>query len=238
MQMHIIKLEGVSKEYPLGKTKVRAVKDISFTICKGDFISIAGPSGSGKSTILNMIGCIDTPTEGRVLINDTDTSKLNDDALTKLRHEVLGFIFQSFNLIPVLNVYENIEFPLLLGKTKIKGAEKKEWIEYLIQEVGLSEWRNHKSNELSGGQRQRVAIARALVTRPEIVLADEPTANLDSSTGESIINLMKLMNKELNTTFIFSTHDNKIVQIADHVIRLKDGFIEENNKAIERKVNT
>ncbi len=226
--MAIVKLENVKKIYPLGKTEVVAVKNISFEIEKGDFISIAGPSGSGKSTILNLIGCIDVPTEGTVEILGKVTGTLSDKEITNLRHEVIGFIFQSFNLIPVLNVYENIEFPLLIGKEKIKGKEREEWIEFLMEEVGLLKWRKHKPNELSGGQRQRVAIARALVTKPRIVLADEPTANLDSETGEAIIELMKKMNKELETTFIFSTHDPTIVEIADHVIHLRDGQIVEN----------
>jgi len=177
-----------------------------------------------------MIGLIDKPSSGEVLIEGRPTSGLSDKELTRLRHEVLGFIFQSFNLIPVLNVWENIEFPLLLGKTKVSATEKKEWIDWLIDEVSLSEWRTHKPNELSGGQRQRVAIARALVTKPGIVLADEPTANLDSSTGEQIIELMKKINRELSTTFIFSTHDAKIVEVADHIIRLKDGLIVENKR--------
>ncbi len=226
--MPIISLETVKKIYYLGKVEVEAVKGVSFCIEKGDFISIAGPSGSGKTTILNMIGLIDKPTAGEVIINDRPTSKLSDKELTEMRHQVLGFIFQSFNLNPVLNVWENIEFPLLLGKTRIDPNEKKEWIDHLIEEVGLTEWRKHKPNELSGGQRQRVAIARALVTRPYIVLADEPTANLDSKTGEQIIELMKKINTELDTTFIFSTHDAKIVGIADHIIRLKDGEVIEN----------
>ncbi len=228
--MSIIEVRDVKKTYPLGKVEVHAVKGVSFSIEKGDFISIAGPSGSGKSTILNMIGLIDKPSAGEVLIEDRPTSGLSDQELTRLRHEVLGFIFQSFNLIPVLNVWENIEFPLLLGKTKVSATEKKEWIDWLIDEVGLGDWRTHKPNELSGGQRQRVAIARALVTKPGIVLADEPTANLDSSTGEQIIELMKKINRELNTTFIFSTHDAKIVEVADHIIRLKDGLIVENKR--------
>ena len=226
--MAIVELRDVKKIYPLGKTEVHAVKGVSFEICKGDFISIAGPSGSGKSTILNMIGCIDVPTEGQVLINGIETGGLTDKMITNLRHEVLGFIFQSFNLIPVLNVYENIEFPLLLGKSKMNKSEKSEWIDMLIEEVGLKDWRNHKPNELSGGQRQRVAIARALVTKPEIVLADEPTANLDSVTSEAIITLMKKVNRDLGTTFIFSTHDPSIVDVADHIIRLRDGLISEN----------
>ncbi len=228
--MAIIELENVKKVYPLGKTEVTAVKGVSFSIDKGDFISIAGPSGSGKTTILNMIGCIDIPTEGTVKILDKITSTLNDRQITNLRHDVLGFIFQSFNLIPVLNVYENIEFPLLLGRDRTGSKEKEEWIEYLMEEVGLFEWKKHRPNELSGGQRQRVAIARALVTKPQIVLADEPTANLDSETGEAIIELMKKMNTELGTTFVFSTHDPTIVEIADHIIKLHDGLITENYK--------
>jgi putative ABC transport system ATP-binding protein len=223
--MDIVKLTGVRKTYSLGKVSVEAVKGIDLAIEKGDFISIAGPSGSGKTTILNMIGCIDTPTEGSVEIGGRSTGSLSDKALTALRHETLGFIFQSFNLIPVLNIYENIEFPLLLGRERLKPAEKRKWIEYLIEEVGLTEQRRQRPNELSGGQRQRVAIARALATKPQIVLADEPTANLDSATGESIIELMKSINRAEHTTFIFSTHDPKIVTIADHVVRLTDGRV-------------
>ncbi|RPJ08960.1 MAG: ABC transporter ATP-binding protein [Spirochaetaceae bacterium] len=226
--MAIISLHEVTKDYPLGKTQVRALHGVNFEIEKGDFITIAGPSGSGKSTILNMIGCVDTPTAGNVIINDTDTASLDDKTLTSLRHRVLGFIFQSFNLIPVLNVYENIEFPLLIGKNGSMPKNRREWIMHLVREVGLLEWKTHRPGELSGGQRQRVAIARALVTKPEIVLADEPTANLDSVTGAQIITLMKRMNTEFGTTFIFSTHDNMIVNIADHVIRLKDGMIVED----------
>lgn len=231
--MAIVQLENVVKTYPLGKTEVHAVKGVSFAIERGDFISIAGPSGSGKSTILNLIGCIDVPTAGTVTINGQLTSGLSDRAITDLRHSVIGFIFQSFNLVPVLNVYENIEFPLLLGKkkpTREEAAKFREYIDYLIEEVGLQNWRNHRPNELSGGQRQRVAIARALALKPQIVLADEPTANLDSKTGEDIIGLMKKINRDLDTTFIFSTHDATIVSIADHVIRLKDGEIVENTR--------
>jgi putative ABC transport system ATP-binding protein len=226
--MVIVELQDVHKVYPLGKVEVEAVKGVSFSIEKGDFVSIAGPSGSGKTTILNMLGCVDRPTSGTVLIAGRATKDLNDKELTTLRHDTLGFIFQSFNLIPVLNVRENVEFPLLLGKSRLEKKEKEEWIDYLIEEVGLSQWREHRSNELSGGQRQRVAIARALVTKPSIVLADEPTANLDSKTGEQILELMKKINREMETTFIFSTHDAKIVNIADHVIRLQDGLVTEN----------
>ncbi len=193
--MAILSLINVKKTYPLGKTEVNAVKGVSFNIEKGEFISIAGPSGSGKSTILNMIGCIDTPTEGIVKIGDQETGNLNDREITELRHTSIGFIFQSFNLIPVLNVYENIEFPILIGKEKRSRKEAREYINYLINEVGLEQWKNHKPNELSGGQRQRVAIARAPALQPGIVLSDEPTANLDSATGEAIIELMKKVNR-------------------------------------------
>ena len=229
--MGIVNLENVKKTYPLGKHSVEAVKGISLEIDKGDFISIAGPSGSGKTTILNMIGCIDTPTEGTVEIAGNVTSGLSDRQITSLRHKVIGFIFQTFNLIPVLNVFENVEFPLLLGESVMTKGARKEWIDFIVDAVGLSEWKTHRPYELSGGQRQRVAVARALATKPQIVLADEPTANLDSKTGETIIELMKTMNREQDTTFIFSTHDPAIVGIADHIIYLHDGMI----KSEERK---
>jgi putative ABC transport system ATP-binding protein len=226
----IVRLNDVKKTYPLGKVQVEAVKGVSIDIESGDFISIAGPSGSGKTTILNLIGLIDRPTEGKVEIDGQDTSRLKDKALTALRHRTLGFIFQSFNLIPVLNVYENIEFPLLLGKQILRKKEKAEWIDHLIEAVGLTQWKTHKPSELSGGQRQRVAIGRALVTKPRIVLADEPTANLDSKTGSAIIELMKKVNGEQKSTFIFSTHDTRIVGIADHIIRLTDGLVESEER--------
>jgi putative ABC transport system ATP-binding protein len=233
MTMSIVAIENVHKIYPLGETEVKAVNGVSFEIERGDFISIAGPSGSGKSTILNMIGCIDVPTEGTVIIDGQGTSGLTDKETTRLRHKVIGFIFQSFNLVPVLNVFENVEFPLLLGKQPPPKEERAEYVDYLMEAVGLSQWRNHRPNELSGGQRQRVAIARALVTKPQLVLADEPTANLDSKTGNAIIELMKKINRELETTFIFSTHDPSIVNIADHVIRLQDGLVIENRRTAD-----
>jgi putative ABC transport system ATP-binding protein len=226
--MGIIHLSRVRKNYDLGKTVVEAVKGVDLVIEKGDFISIAGPSGSGKSTILNMIGLIDRPTEGSVSIEGRDIGALKDSELTRLRHESIGFIFQSFNLIPVLSARENIEFPLLLGRRGRIDKAQREWIDFLIDEVGLSDRRANKPAELSGGQRQRVAIARSLVTKPVIVLADEPTANLDSATGEAIIGLMKKVNHESGTTFVFSTHDDKVVRIADHVVRLRDGLVVED----------
>ncbi|MFP4644592.1 MAG: ABC transporter ATP-binding protein [Spirochaetales bacterium] len=223
-------LTDVWKIYTLGQSKVEAVRGVSINIQEGDFASIAGPSGSGKSTILNLIGCIDTATSGRVEVTGYETSSLSDREITRLRHRAIGFIFQSFNLVPVLNVFENVEFPLLLGPKPPPKSERREYVDFLIEAVGLADWRTHRSNELSGGQRQRVAIARALATKPRIVLADEPTANLDSKTGSDIIELMKRINAELSTTFIFSTHDPTIVSIADHVIRLLDGAVVEDTK--------
>ena len=230
--MSIVEVKDAKKFYALGKTTVEAVKGVSFQIEQGDFISIAGPSGSGKSTILNMIGLIDTPTEGEVFIQGQSVSLLKDRELTRLRHDTIGFIFQSFNLIPVLTTRENIEFPLLLGKDNKLTKERRDYIDFLIEEVGLADRQKNRPNELSGGQRQRVAIARALVTKPVIVLADEPTANLDSATGDAILQLMKKVNRDLKTTFIFSTHDAKIVDLADHIIRLKDGLVTENYKPV------
>jgi putative ABC transport system ATP-binding protein len=219
-----IRIESVSKVYPLGKTEVRALKNINLQIEEGEFTTIAGPSGCGKSTMLNLIGCMDTPTSGEVYIENQPISRLSDKELTRLRLEKLGFIFQSFNLIPVLTVYQNIEFPLLIHGG-YAPKDRARIIGNLIEEVGLKDQAQQKSNELSGGQRQRVAIARALVTNPRIVLADEPTANLDSATGEKIINLMKEINSTHKTTFIFSTHDPQVMQHASRIVRLKDGEV-------------
>lgn len=233
---YVVRLENVHKNYALGKTEVQALQGVSFDILRGDFISIAGPSGSGKTTVLNLIGCVDTASSGTVSVLGHRTDTLNDEKLTALRHKGVGFIFQTFNLIPVLNIRENIELPAMLDGTDLgmSKAEREEWVAHLIVSVGLEDRMNHKPAELSGGQRQRVAIARALVMRPPLVLADEPTANLDSATGESILELMKRMNREFGTTFIFSTHDVGIVAIADHVIRLKDGKVIENRRVDEK----
>ena len=220
----IIQLSDVTKEYFLGTTKVEALRGVSFEITKGEFTAIAGPSGSGKSTILNMIGCIDNPTSGKIILGGDDVSTLPDKKLTKYRRSTISFIFQSFNLIPVLNVFENIELPLLLEK----GLDEKaryERVMKLIEQVGLSDRIKNKPNELSGGQRQRVAIARALVNQPLVILADEPTANLDSATGSKILELMQELNEKEGTTFLFSTHDSQIMSRARRVIAVKDGLI-------------
>lgn len=219
-----IKLINVTKNYHLGKTVVSALQNINLNISKGEFTVIAGPSGSGKTTLLNLIGCVDVATSGEVHVSGEQTNNLKETDLTKLRLHSIGFIFQSFNLIPVLNVYDNIEFPLLLRKD-ISKTERVKATKEFIEKVGLTNFTKHRPSELSGGQRQRVAIARALVSNPKIILADEPTANLDSHTGNSIIELMKNINKDLKTTFVFSTHDEKIIQQAKRVIRLHDGQI-------------
>jgi putative ABC transport system ATP-binding protein len=224
--MNVIELIQVKKDYPLGATTVHAVRGVDLAIKEGDFVSIIGPSGSGKTTLLNIIGCIDHASQGTVNINGEDVTKLSDKKLTNLRLHTIGFIFQTFNLIPVLSARENVEFPLLLMKKEnLSRKEIRERAEKAIEEVGLKEQIEQKPYELSGGQRQRVAIARALVTRPAIVLADEPTANLDSETGEMILELMKELNEIEKTTFVFSTHDPDILKYAHGIIKIKDGLI-------------
>ncbi len=220
----IVSIKDVYKEYPLDKVVVPALRGVGLSVAQGDFLSIVGPSGSGKTTLLNLIGCVDVATSGTVLVDGHDTKSLNDRQLTDLRLNTLGFIFQSFNLVPVLSVFQNVEFPLLLQR-RLTTRERAERVDELLAKVGLDTHSKHRPSELSGGQRQRVAIARALVTRPKIVLADEPTANLDSVTGETIIDLMKEMNREEKTTFIFSTHDAKVMSHANSVVRLADGKI-------------
>lgn len=218
----IVRLVDVVKDYPLGKVTVHALRRVNLTIDKGEFTVIAGPSGSGKTTLLNLIGCIDTATAGEVVVDGKSTGKLSDAQLTALRLNSIGFIFQSFNLINVLDMRQNIEFPLLL-QGGLSAGERAKRVEDVIEKVGLKQFARQRPNELSGGQRQRVAIARALVTRPAIILADEPTANLDSTTGTAIIDLMRAINHADHTTFIFSTHDDKVMNRADRIVRILDG---------------
>ncbi len=222
----IVLLEAVEKDYPLGKTTVHALRGVDLAIARGEFAVLAGPSGSGKTTVLNLIGCVDVATRGRVTVAGQDTGLLKESELTKLRLDTLGFIFQAFNLIPVLDVFQNIEFPLLLQK-HVGKEERRARVDALIEAVGLGPQRKQRPGELSGGQRQRVAIARALVTRPALVLADEPTANLDSGTGKQILALMREMNRRDGTTFLFSTHDPDVMEQADRIIRISDGRIVE-----------
>lgn len=220
--MSVVRVDRVFKEYRLGKQKVVALDDVSLVVRKGEFLAIAGPSGSGKSTLLNLIGCIDTPSDGAIFIEEREVSRGTPDELAELRSRYIGFVFQSFNLLPVLSAWENVEYPLLHRKD-IGGKERRKRVARYLSIVGLAEFSKHRPNELSGGQRQRVAIARALATRPRIVLADEPTANLDHKTGQGILSLMKQINRDEETTFIFSTHDANVIAMADRVVRLSDG---------------
>jgi putative ABC transport system ATP-binding protein len=224
----IVSVENVSKVYKLGKTEVPALRGVSLEIHAGEFLAVAGPSGSGKTTLLNLIGCVDTPTSGVVRVDGKDTSLLAERALTDLRLRRIGFIFQSFNLVPVLSVFQNVEFPLLLQGGLARG-ERQARVLGLLDAVGLGDHARHRPSELSGGQRQRVAVARALVGRPKLVLADEPTANLDSATGLTIIDLMKELNEKRQTTFIFSTHDQRVMAHARRIVRIVDGKIENGN---------
>ena len=228
----IVSVQGVSKDYTLGTFVVHALRGVSLDVEEGEFLAIAGPSGSGKTTLLNLIGCVDTPTAGQVAIAGEPTRKMSERQLTRLRLHTIGFIFQSFNLVSVLSVFQNVELPLLLQRSA--GAkERRARVRALLERVGIAEYGSHRPSELSGGQRQRVAIARALVTKPQLVLADEPTANLDSVTGTNILDLMKELNRSEKTTFIFSTHDARVWSYASAVVRLADGQVVDRVSAEE-----
>src|SRR5687767_494009 len=220
--MEVVKIANVSKFYVLGNQRVEALKNIDLIIEPGDFLAIAGPSGSGKSTLLNLIGCIDTPSSGHIYIDGKSVGNQTSDDLADLRARTIGFIFQTFNLLPVLSAEENVEYPLLQFKDLAK-SERQERVRHFLNIVGLDKFAKHRPNELSGGQRQRVAIARALATRPKIVLADEPTANLDHKTGTSILELMRLVNRIQKTTFVFSTHDSAVMRMANRLVHVQDG---------------
>ena len=222
--MNLIQVNRVTKDYRLGKQTVRALHDVSLTIPEKVFLAIAGPSGSGKSTLLNLIGCIDTPSSGNIVLDGEDLAGRNPDQLADLRSRTIGFIFQTFNLLPVLTAEENVEYPLL-HRYDISAEERRLRVSHYLDIVGLAQFTHHRPNELSGGQRQRVAIARALATHPRMVLADEPTANLDRKTGYQILALMQEINRQHGTTFIFSTHDNKVIRMANRLIRIDDGRI-------------
>ena len=221
--MDIVEAKALTKDFHLGKTLIHALKGVDLAISEREFLAIAGPSGSGKSTLLNLIGCIDLPTSGSIKIDGIDVSGLSSDELADLRATKIGFIFQMFNLIPVLSAFENIEYPLL--RKKIKHHMRKEKVMDALKNVGLESFAMHKPDELSGGQRQRVAIARALISKPKIILADEPTANLDHKTGTDVLEVMKKINENQGTVFIFSTHDPKVMSIASRVVQLMDGKV-------------
>jgi putative ABC transport system ATP-binding protein len=223
--MPFITTNNLKKDYLLGKTTVSALRGVDISVEKGEYLCIAGPSGAGKSTFLNLVGLLDRPSGGSIEFDGVDVGSLNRKMFHRFRRDRIAFIFQSFNLVPVLNAYENIEFPLLIQK--IDAAERKRRIDAMTEEVGIREWLAHKPDELSGGQRQRVAIARALVTRPEVIIADEPTANLDSVTGRTILELLRRLNKEENTTFLIASHDHTLIDEADRIIKIVDGMVQE-----------
>jgi len=222
--MNIVRIEDVCKDYQMGEQQVQALKHITLSIEDGVFLAIAGPSGSGKSTLLNLIGCIDTPTTGKIYINEQDVTGETPDELAHLRARTIGFIFQTFNLLPVLTAAENVEYPLLQIR-ELSAAQRRERVVKYLDIVGLAKYGDRRPNQLSGGQRQRVAIARALAGEPKIVLADEPTANLDHKTGSGILQLMKESNRYYKTTFIFSTHDRRVMDMADRLVQVEDGEI-------------
>ncbi|MBT3215235.1 MAG: ABC transporter ATP-binding protein [Deltaproteobacteria bacterium] len=220
--MPFVKLNNISKTYKMGDVSIHALKNVNMEIESGSFVSIVGPSGSGKSTVLNLIGCLDQPTSGSIQIENQEVQDLNKKKRADFRGQNLGFVFQNFNLIPVLSVYENVEYPLLMIKNE-DSNNNRERILSLLDAVGVLEQKDKRPNQISGGQMQRVAVARALVTQPKIVIADEPTANLDHDTAFKIINLMKRMKDQEQTTFVFSTHDPKIIGEAEIIYTLEDG---------------
>jgi putative ABC transport system ATP-binding protein len=226
MPAAFVSLLDVHKTYRLGETLVPALRGVTLDLHRGEFTALVGPSGSGKSTLLNMVGCIDEPDRGAVLVEARDVAHLSDDERSRLRNEKIGFIFQSFNLVPVLDVYENVELPLLINE-RIPAGERHDRIMQAIADVELTDYVRHQPDKLSGGQRQRVAIARALVTSPLLVLADEPTANLDSATAHRIIDLMIALNEHRQVTFFFSTHDEKLISRVARVVHITDGVVAE-----------
>ena len=219
--MEILKVENLTKVYGSGNNKVVALDNVSFSVEKGEFVSIVGASGSGKSTLLHLLGGVDRPTSGKVLINDTDIFKMNDDELAIFRRRQVGLIYQFYNLIPILNVRENITLPLELDNKKVSDEE----VDNLIKMLGLDKRSKHLPNELSGGQQQRTSIGRALISRPAIVLADEPTGNLDTKASEEIVSLLKKSNKEMKQTIIMITHNLELAKVADKIIEIADGRI-------------
>jgi len=222
--MSLVVLENAKKNYISGEISVPALRGITLSIEKRKFVSFVGPSGSGKTTLLNLIGCLDKPTEGKVFVNGVEINHMNRKTSAKFRGDNIGFIFQNFNLIPVLTVYENVEYPLIMVQN-VPTEKRKQRILDLLEKVGMTGQKDKYPSQLSGGQKQRVAVARALVTEPKLVLADEPTANLDHDTAYKVIGLMHDMKKEFNTTFIFATHDPKIVGEAEVIYTVEDGLI-------------
>lgn len=231
--MSLLEIKSISKIYGKGNNAVHALKDVSFSVDKGEYVAIVGESGSGKSTLLNIIGAIDIPTDGKVIINNKDLFTMTDSELTVFRRRNIGFIFQGFNLIPELTVEQNIIFPVLLDYKK----PDRKYLDELLNILGLQERRNHLPSELSGGQQQRVAIGRALITKPSLILADEPTGNLDSKNSSEVISLLKESSQKYEQTIIMITHSRSIAQAADRVLRVSDGILVDQGSATNEKLS-
>ena len=229
--MEVTKVENVTRIYKSGKIETQALRGVSLSIEKGEFTALVGPSGSGKTTLLQLIGCLDQPTSGHVYINGKDVSKLNRNQRADMRRGTIGFVFQFFALIPTLTAYENVEMPLLLSGEK--GPERRERVKQLLEWVDMTSHSAHRPDQLSGGQQQRVAIARALSTKPALILADEPTANLDTPNGKQVMDTMTRLNQETGVTFVFATHDPRVIQYARRIVTLRDGLIVENEEGIK-----
>jgi putative ABC transport system ATP-binding protein len=227
--MEVVKIENVTRAYQVGKVETQALRGVNLSIGTGEFTALIGPSGSGKTTLLQMIGCLDQPSTGKVFINGKDVTSLNRNQRADMRRGTIGFIFQFFALIPTLTAYENVEMPLLLnGHTP---RERRERVLELLKAVDLEDRANNRPDQLSGGQQQRVAVARALAPKPTLVLADEPTANLDTTNGQQVMEIMKRLNQETGVTFVFATHDPRVINYATRVVTLKDGVIEKDSRA-------
>ena len=226
--MEVIKLENVTRYYQVGEIETPALRGVDLIIEDGEFSAVVGPSGSGKTTLLQMMGCLDRPTGGKIFIKGQDVTQFNASQRADLRKGTIGFIFQFFALIPGLTAYENVEMPLLLSG--VKAGDRRDRVDELLEAVGLTDRSHHRPDQMSGGEQQRVAIARALSTRPAVVLADEPTANLDGDTGKQVMEIMERLNEETGTTFFFATHDPRVLPFVHRKIVLRDGLITENNK--------
>ncbi len=231
--MEVAKVENATRVYQIGKVETQALRGVNLSIENGEFTALVGPSGSGKTTLLQLIGCLDQPTSGKVFVNGKDITGLNRDQRADMRRGTLGFIFQFYALIPTLSAYENVEMPLLL--TGHSASERHERVTQLLDAVSLSDRANNRPDQLSGGQQQRVAIARALATKPSLILADEPTANLDTTNGEQVMEIMARLNKETGVTFVFATHDPRVIKYARRVVTLRDGLIDGDNGTKEKK---
>jgi putative ABC transport system ATP-binding protein len=227
--MEVTKIENVTRTFKTGKVETQALRGVNLSIQSGEFTALVGPSGSGKTTLLQLIGCLDQPTSGKVYVNGKDVSRLNRNQRADMRRGSIGFIFQFFALIPTLTAYENIEMPLLLNRQN--STERKKRVEQLLEWVDLTDHQHHRPDQLSGGQQQRVAIARALSTQPALILADEPTANLDTPNGRQVMETMLRLNQETGVTFVFATHDPRVIEYARRVVTLQDGLVVENHVA-------